>query len=329
MILLTGATGLLGSHVLLQLLESGRQVRALYRTPENRLRTKSLFAFYHKPELFADIDWIQGDINDIPSLETAFKDIDFVYHAAAYISFDPADEDKLRKINIEGTANVVNCCLAFGVKKLCHVSSIAALGDPLDFQDAVNEQTEWNPEKPHSDYAISKHGAEMEIWRGQQEGLDVVMVNPGIIIGPPFWETGSSAMYKMIENGQRFYTLGTMGFVSARDVARIMILLLDSDISGEHFTLSAGDYSYRDLFFMAADAMKKKRPTVYAKPWMTAVGARLDWLASLFGKKRSFTLDQARSAHETIAYPNDKIVHALGFQFTPMEQVFAEIFPDR
>ena len=279
--------------------------------------------------MFADIDWVQADINDIPSLERAFKDIDFVYHAAAYISFDPADEEKLRKINIEGTANVVNCCLAFGVKKLCHVSSIAALGDPLDFQDSVNEETEWNPEKPHSDYAISKHGAEMEIWRGQQEGLDVVMVNPGIIIGPPFWETGSSAMYKMIEKGQRFYTLGTMGFVGARDVAKVMILLMDSDISGEHFTLSAGDYSYRDICFMVADAMKKKRPTVYAKPWMTTFAARLDWMLSLLGKKRLLTIDQARSAHETISYPNKKIVRAIGFQFTPPEQIFAEIFPQK
>lgn len=155
----------------------------------------------------------------------------------------------------------------------------------------------------------------------------MVVANPGIIVGPPFWETGSSAMYQMIEKGQRFYTLGTMGFVSARDVAKILVLLMDSDISGERFILSAGDYTYRDIFNLAAGAMHKKRPTAYAKPWMTAIGWRIDWFLSLFGKKRMLTSDQARSLHETTAYPNDKIVQAVGYRFTEIEKAFQEIFP--
>lgn len=328
MILVTGGTGLTGSHLVLQLLESGRRpVRAIYRTDQAIARTKKLFSFYKKPYLFNEIEWVKADIRNIPSLEEAFKDVDYVYHCAALISFDPADEEKLRKANIEGTANIVNCCLTFGVKKLVHVSSIAALGDFADGQTMVDEKTEWNPEKPHNDYAISKHGAEMEVWRGQQEGLDVIVVNPGIIVGPPFWNTGSSAMYKMIARGQRFYTLGTMGFVGAYDVARIMVLLMDSDISGERFILSAGDYTYREVFNMAADAMHKKRPAAYAKPWMTSIGWRIDWFLSLLGKKRLLTKDQARAVHETTRYPNDKIVAALGYGFTPIEEVFTEIFP--
>jgi len=328
MILLTGATGLTGSHLALHLLETGRPLRAIYRDDETIARAKKLFAFYRKPELFNEIEWVRADINDVPSLEPAFKDIDYVYHAAALISFNPADEEKLRKANIEGTANIVNCCLDFGVKKLVHISSIAALGDPLDGQTKVDEETDWNPEKPHSDYAISKYGAEMEVWRGQQEGLDVVVVNPGIIVGPPFWETGSSAMYKMIADGQKFYTLGTMGFVGAYDVAKIGVLLMDSDISGERFILSAGDYLYRDVFTMAAKAMRKKPPTIYAKPWMTSIGWRVDRFFSLFGKRRTLTHDQARSLHEKISYPNDKIVAALGYRFTDIADVFKEIFPE-
>ena len=326
MILITGATGLTGSHLTLKLLESGQSVRAIFRSEAAKARARKLFEFYDRLELFDKIDWIEGNITDIPSLEKAFAGVEQVYHCAALISFDPADEDRLRKTNIEGTANIVNCCLDFKVEKLMYVSSIAALGDPLDGQTVVDEQTEWNPEKPHSDYAISKHGAEMEIWRGQQEGLNVVVVNPGIIIGPPFWETGSSAMYKMIEDGQRFYTLGTMGFVSARDVARVMILLMASDISGESFILSAGDYSYRDIFSLAADALSKKRPTFYAKPWMTSIGWRVDWLLSVFGKKRHLTHDQARSLHETVRYPNDKIVSAIDYRFTDIEIEFRQIF---
>jgi dihydroflavonol-4-reductase len=328
MILVTGATGLTGSHLALQLLDSGRPVRAIYRSEKAIERAKKLFTFYKKPDLFNEIEWLKADINDVPSLEKAFKDVDCVYHCAALISFDPADEENLRKVNIEGTANIVNCCLDFGVKKLVHVSSIAALGDLIDGQTSLNEQSDWNPEKPHSDYAISKHGAEMEVWRAGQEGLGVVIVNPGIIVGPPFWDSGSSAMYKMIEDGQSFYTLGTMGFVGANDVAKIMVMLMDSEILGEQFILSAGNYTYRDVFNMAADAMHKKRPARYAKPWITAIGWRIDWFLSLFGKKRLLTADQARALHETTHYPNDKIVKALGYRFTDIGQVFAEIFPE-
>jgi dihydroflavonol-4-reductase len=327
MILVTGATGLTGSHLLLQLLESGHQVRAIYRTQEAILHTKALFDFYKNPGLFNEIQWVQANINDVPTLEKAFKDIDRVYHCAALISFDPADEEKLRKTNIEGTANIVNCCLDFSVRKLVHVSSIAALGDRLDSQDFVDEENDWNPEKPHSDYAISKHGAEMEVWRGQQEGLNVVVINPGIIVGPPFWTTGSSAMYEMINKGQRFYTLGTMGFISARDVAKIMVLLMDGNISGERFILTAGDYSYREVFDLAANALHKKRPSIYAKPWMTSIGSRIDWFLSLFGKNRMITSDQARSLHETTKYPNKKIADALGYSFQSIDKVFEEIFP--
>lgn len=326
MILITGATGLTGSHLALLLLESGQPVRATYRSEKSKFRTKSLFALHNKESLFPGIEWIKADVNDIPSLEKAFHGIDCVYHAAALISFDPADEEQLRKTNIEGTANIVNLCLAHKIKKLCHVSSIAALGDRKDFEQTVTEETDWNPEKPHSDYAISKHGAEMEVWRGQQEGLDVVIVNPGIIIGPPLWITGSSQLFRMIERGQRFYTLGTMGFIGVSDVVKIMKLLMESDISGEQFILSAENMSYRDMFFLAADAMKKPRPSAYAKPWMTSIGWRIDWLISLLGKKRLISKDQARSLHDTTHYSNAKIVTASGYKFQSVASVLAEIF---
>ena len=184
MVLITGATGLVGSHLALHLLENNERIRAIYRTKTSIEKTKSLFKLYGKESLFEQIEWIEADINDIPSLEIAFKGVEYVYHCAALISFDPKDEKKLRKINIEGTANIVNFCLAFNVKKLCHVSSIAALGDLMEHETLITEETIWNPEKHHSDYAISKYGAEMEIWRGLQEGLPVVIINPGVILGP-------------------------------------------------------------------------------------------------------------------------------------------------
>jgi nucleoside-diphosphate-sugar epimerase len=165
MILVTGATGLVGSHLLVQLLQENEEVKALFRSEKQIEKVKNVFAFYNQTALFDKIKWVKGDITDIPSLEIAFENITHVYHCAALISFDPSDEDELRKINIEGTANVVNCCIDFGVKKLCHVSSIAALGTPKEHETTITEETEWNPEELHSDYAITKYGAEMEVWR--------------------------------------------------------------------------------------------------------------------------------------------------------------------
>ena len=188
MILVTGATGLVGSHLLLHLLQNGEEVRALYRNQENIQKTKALFQWKNQSDLFEKINWFQGCITEIPSLEIAFQDIDYVYHCAAVISFNPNDEEILRKANIEGTANIVNFCLAKNIKKLCYVSSIAALGDLQEHENIITEETEWNPEKPHSDYAITKYGAEMEVWRGQEEGLDSIVVNPGVILGPGFWQ---------------------------------------------------------------------------------------------------------------------------------------------
>lgn len=178
MVLVTGGTGLVGSHLLLHLIENGENVRAIYRTKNNIQKAKSVFELYKKEALFEKIEWLEADILDVPSLETAFINVDYVYHCAALISFDPKEEEALRKINIEGTANMVNFSIALGVKKFCFVSSIAALGDLAPHETYITEETDWNPEKPHSDYAISKYGSEMEVWRAHQEGLDVIIVNP-------------------------------------------------------------------------------------------------------------------------------------------------------
>jgi nucleoside-diphosphate-sugar epimerase len=327
MILITGATGLTGSHLVLHLLENGaKSVRAIYRDKAGVAKTKQLFLLYQKPELFEKIEWVHADITDIPSLEIAFQNINYVYHCAALISFDPSDEEKLRKTNIEGTANIVNLCLEHDVKRLCHMSSAAALGNPKNNIETVTEEAEWNPEKPHSDYGISKYGAEMEVFRGQQEGLNVVIVNPGIILGPPLWKTGSSQLFTLIGKGQQFYTNGSMAFVSVIDVVKIMKLLTESGINGERFILSAETVSYRKISSVVADAMKKRRPSVAATPWMTSIAWRIDWvLATIFGQKRKISKDGAKTLHTKNSYSNDKVKAALGYDFTGIETSVSHI----
>ena len=321
MILVTGGTGLVGAHLLLHLLENGEQnLRALYRKENHIQKTKSLFELYEKGDLFQQIEWLQGDILDIPSLEIVFQNVEYVYHCAAKISFNPNKEDELRKVNIEGTANIVNFCIDKKVKKLCHVSSIAALGDLGQNETIITEATEWNPEVLHSDYAISKYGGEMEVWRGHQEGLQVVIVNPGVIFGPCFWNQGSGAFFTSVKKGIPFYTLGSSAYVSVIDVVKIMRLLMHSDISGERFTIIAENRTYKDIIFTIADKMGVSKPSIEAKPWLLSLGWRLDGLFSFtFRTKRKLSKQAAQSLQNTDLISSEKVKQQLNYTFEPID----------
>ena len=330
MILVTGGTGLVGAHLLLHLIESRNnateKIRAIYRTIESIEKTRSLFNLYKKINLFNFIEWVNADIVDVTSLESVFIGISQVYHCAAIISFDPKDEEKIRKINIEGTANIVNFCLSYNIQKLCYVSSIAALGDLAANETIITEKTEWNPEKPHSDYAISKYGAEMEVWRGQQEGLNILIVNPGVIIGPGFHERGSGLLFKKVADGLSFYTLGTTGFVAVSDVVRVCNELMNSDIKNERFTLIAENITFRDILNSIAAALHVQKPTKHAKPYLMELIWRFDWILSVvFGQKRQFTKATAKASYSKSLYSNQKIKDTLNTEFADVKEYIKEI----
>lgn len=320
MILVTGATGLVGSHLLVQLLQENEAVKALYRSEKQIEKVRNVFIFKKQEALFEKIHWIKGNINDIPTLEIAFQKVTFVYHCAALISFDPNDEEELRKVNIEGTANIVNCCIAFGVKKLCHVSSIAALGDPKEHEKSITEETEWNQEELHSDYAITKYGAEMEVWRGYQEGLDVVIVNPGVIFGYGFPNQGSGLLIELVKKESSFYTKGNIGIVSVEDVTSCMIQLMQSKISGERFTLVSENAILKDFLYFLAEILNVNPPKIYATKALTSIGWRLDWLiAKLTSRKRKLTRATAKASHSIDIYDATKIISCLNFTFQKKE----------
>lgn len=321
MVLVTGATGFLGSHLLIHLLENDENVRAIYRNENSIVKVKSLFSKLNNVDLFEKIDWIAADILDISTLEIAFQGIDYVYHCAALVSFDSKDEDLLRKINIEGTANIVNFCLEYKIKKLCYVSSIAALGDLLDFENTVTETTEWNPEKDHSDYAISKYGGEIEVWRAQQEGLDCIVINPGVILGiTNNWNEGSGKIFKTISNGTHFYTKGTSGFVAVADVAKIMFQLIKSNHKNQKYIVVAENIVFQDLISLIADGLKVKKPTWEAKKWLLEWVWRIDWIRSnLFFQKRKLSKLMVKSLFSLDLYDNSKIKTTLDFKFKSVE----------
>lgn len=314
MILVTGATGFLGSELISQLTHQGKKLRALKR--ENSVIPDSL-------KNNAGIEWVVADINDPATLEDVFDGITQVYHCAALVSFNPKDKAALLKINIEGTSNVVNLCTENNAR-LIHVSSVAALGEPKKGK-LITENDYWEYDSRDHSYAISKYEGEMEVWRGIAEGLDAVIVNPSVIIGAKAGFEGSGAIFKLVKEGLAYYTKGATGIVDVEDVAKSMIILMDSQISGERFTISAGNYPYQQFFTEIANGFGVKAPAKEAKPWMLGLAWRAAKLASIFtGKAPALTSDAARSSINTSCYSNDKIRSTIDITFKPLQQSILE-----
>jgi dihydroflavonol-4-reductase len=251
--------------------------------------------------------------------------ITHVYHCAAIISFEPKDKYRLRKINVEGTANVVNACLDAGVQKLVHVSSVSALGR-IRNGGIVNEQMNLNEETNNSVYGKSKYLGELEVWRGIGEGLQALIVNPSIILGGDSWENGSAAIFKTAYNEFKWYTEGITGFVGVSDVASAMILLMNSKISGQRLILSAENLSYKEIFTLIAKCFGKKPPPKKISPFMAEIIWRLEAVKAGFtGKKHLLTKETVRTALASVYYDNSKILNELpGFNFTPVALSIAD-----
>lgn len=327
MILVTGGTGLAGSHLLLELTSKGRKVKALRRKSSKIDFVQHVFNAYAKnpEEQLAMIEWVEGDVLDIFSLEDAMRGISQVYHNAAVVSFNPDDKEMMYRVNVDGTANVVNAAMKCEVKKLCHISSIAALGRAK--QDGItDESTHWVTSKQNSHYAISKYNGEREIWRGTAEGLDAVVVLPSIILGLADISNGSMQLFKTILKGIPFYTTGMNGYIDVRDVARAQLFLMDSDIVNEKFLLSTENLSYKDTLGMIADGFGKRRPAIKVNRVMS-IAARyfFQFKSKLTGKQPIITKETARTAVEAYKYSSRKYLEASKTDFIPIHKTISDI----
>lgn len=331
MILVTGGTGLVGSHLLYHLTLSNDAILAIYRSEEKIKATKRVFSYYTKASevLLNKITWIKADITEIPSLNEVFTHpITQVYHCAALVSFDPKDYKAMRKVNIEGTANLINFCIDKAIDKFCFVSSIAAVGDSINGQP-ITEENDWLDHGDNHGYAITKYGAEMEVWRASQEGINVVIVNPGVILGSGFWQEGSGKLFAQVAHGFKFYTEGVTGFVGVTDVVNAMLLLMDSSIKNERFILVSENASFKTIFNQIAEGLNKKAPSIKIGTLVTSIFWRVDWLLTkLTGKTPLLTKNSAKSAHNKSYYSAEKITSVIQFQFTPISKAIQEICKD-
>ena len=315
--LITGATGLVGAHVALQLLKENKEVVAIKRSTSDVLKTKKLFSYYtiDSTNLFNKIKWIDADVCDIYSLLDALEGIETVYHCAGFVSFNSKDNKQMHLINAEGTSNVVNACLEKNIKALCHVSSIATLQNP-DITKNIDESVYWKSSPNLSDYAISKYNGEREVWRGTEEGLNVVIVNPGIILGPGFWKQSSGRLFETCYNGNPFYTKGSSATIDAKDVADCMIQLTENKHFNKRFVLIENNYSFKDILSQIHKALGKKEPSIEAGKVLLTFGKWFDGLRSfIFGKEQLITKETVIAALNQNSFNNNRVKEAINIKF--------------
>ena len=313
MILVTGGSGLLGNALIKNLLLQGKKVIAIYNnTPLEDFGT-------------TDLRTMQCDLLDVVTLQEIMEGVTQIYHCAGLVSFRRKDVQRLYQVNVEATANLVNAALQAGVKKMVHVSSVAAMGR-IRQQEPIHEKMWWTPETSNSKYGETKYLGEMEVWRGIAEGLEAVVVNPSIILGPGDWNDGSTAIFKSAYNEFPWYTDGVTGFVGVNDVVRCMVSLMDMNVTAERFIISAHNESYRNVFNGIADAFTKKRPHKEVTEFLSRWVCQFEWIKSkVTGKEPLVTRETALTAMAKVYFDNRKLFQFIpSFKYEPLAQTITE-----
>ena len=316
-IVITGATGFIGSYILRYFYNQG--YTNIHATKRASSSMDMLGTISDK------IQWVEADILDIPNLTPLIEGAALVIHAAAMVSFQKKDNARMLKVNVEGTANIVNLCLDADVKKLLYVSSVAAIGKN-EISNTITEKQEWENDELNSPYSVSKYLAELEVWRGKEEGLDVAMINPGVVLGAGRWTDSSLEIIHTVAKGVQFYPRGTNGFVDVRDVAKMMFLLLDKNISGERMIAVSESIKIRDLIWTIADKIKAKKASIEVKPWMIPLAWRMASLIGFVTRKRPFiTKPTLHTTSKDWYYENQKSKELLGIEYIPLDQTITDM----
>ena len=318
MILVTGATGLVGSHLLLKLIEQDRVLVALYRSESKKNSTLDFLKERTKSAKVAEIIWRKGDICNQPSLAVAFEGITHLYHCAAFISFAHYKQETLMEVNQQGTTNLVNLAIKHQLKKIAYISSIAALGSDTS-SDSIDESTPWNADQDHTPYAYSKFGAELEVWRATQEGVPAVIVNPGVILGTGVEGNPLKLLCNQIDNRLLFYPKGATGYVTVEDVVQVLTYLMVSEIENERFILVAENWSYEQMLRRIALIRKKRPPRIGLRKSWLQIAWGLEGILSLFGKRRFMTQALISSLCDIKHIQGNRIIKESSFKYSDIE----------
>ncbi|MDB3905264.1 NAD-dependent epimerase/dehydratase family protein [Crocinitomicaceae bacterium] len=322
MILVTGSSGLVGGHIIYDLIGNKEIVRAVYRSERRKNRVKKLFDYYNKTlnqsHSFDHVEWFKADVLDIDSLHESFTGVQKVIHCAGLVSFHKLDFHRCMAVNRKGTENVVNLCLKKKVKKLCYISSTAALGS---FGSPITEKTRWEPGKEVSGYSVSKYSAEKEAFRGVAEGLNTSIINPCVIIGPGNWHRSSLTILKAGSKGMKFYPTGANAIVDARDVSNIVLRLLYSEESGEKYLTIGHNISFKDLFGLIAKSMNQKAPSKKLNKTLAYFTAfTIENMYRIFRKRSPISIESIQSAYKSLEYSNEKVKKRFDYQFYTLEE---------
>ena len=331
MILVTGSSGLVGSHILYDLVGKKESVRAVYRSERRKNRVKKLFNYYNtalnQSHDFDAIDWFQADVLDIDALNESFDGVQKVIHCAALVSFHKLDFHRCMAVNRIGTENVVNICLKKKVQKLCYISSTAALGST---DQPITEKTRWEPGNEVSGYSISKYSAEKEAFRGAAEGLNTSIINPCVIIGPGNWHRSSLTILKAGSKGMKYYPSGGNAIVDARDVSNIVLKLLYSEESGEKYLTIGHNISFKDLFGLIAKSMNQKEPTKKLNKTLANITAfTIENTYRIFRKRSPISIESIQSAYKTQEYSNEKVKKRFDYKFHSLENTMQNAIKGR
>ena len=318
MILVTGATGLVGSHLLLKLIEQDILVVALYRSESKKNLTLDFLKKRTHSSKWDEIIWRKGDICNYPSLADAFEGITHLYHCAAFISFAHYKQETLMQVNQEGTANLVNFAIKNKIRKIAYISSIAALGSDAN-SDSIDETSPWDADQDHTPYAYSKYGAELEVWRATQEGVPAVIVNPGVILGSGVEGNPLALLCNRIDKNSPFYPKGATGYVTVEDVVQVLIELMNSEIINERFILVAENWSYKDIFTKISLLRKRKLPKISIKKSWLKIAWLIEGVLCLFGKRRFMTKALINSLCDKKKILGKRITHKISFKYSSIE----------
>ena len=330
MILVTGGTGFVGTYLLYELLKGNSSIKSTYRKEKNKELTEEFFKLkdLNHPKLFNKIIWVKMDLTEMSSLDELYSGINIIYHCAAFVSLAKRHKNLLMETNVEGTSNIINYAIKHKIKKILFISSIASIG-AKDYDSIINEDHSWNHKINHTDYALSKYKSELEVWRGSQEGVPAVIVNPGFIIGSHFWNRSSSSIFKRIYNGLKFYPTGKISLVSVEDVVIASIKLMNSKIQNERFILVSENMNYKEFLDLISKNLGKsltkyplKKPLLYIIYFFDII------LSFLRIKKRFMSKALISTFNNNQEFNGNKIKKFISFRYEKIDKKVKEICKD-